>query len=255
MCLGSLLLPRIMAAGWHPLRVYAGLELGIGVIGLALLFGMPLVGGAYTAWAGGGVSGILLRGVAASVCLLPPTLLMGATLPAIARWVEATPQGVAWLGFFYGGNIAGAVVGSLLAGFYLLRRARHGRRDLRGRGVECRHRPHRAGGRDEGAVSAGRAGRPRQWRPCAIVGSSTSSIALVRDDGAGGRSAVDAHAVAAVRCHDLYVLADPGGLSRRPRHRQQRRLDARAAPRPPAHGARLVPAAAVRGRWPGPHTC
>jgi spermidine synthase len=121
MCLGSLLLSRITPAGWHPLRVYAGLELGIGLTALALLFGMPLVGGAYTAWAGGGVSGILLRGVAASVCLLPPTLLMGATLPAIARWIETTPQGVAWLGFFYGGNIAGAVVGSLLAGFYLLR--------------------------------------------------------------------------------------------------------------------------------------
>src|SRR5437764_530183 len=54
-------------------------------------------------------------------CLLPPTLLMGATLPAIARWVEATPHGVSWLGFFYGGNIAGAVFGCLLAGFYLLR--------------------------------------------------------------------------------------------------------------------------------------
>jgi spermidine synthase len=46
---------------------------------------------------------------------------MGATLPAIARWVETTPAGVAWLGFFYGGNIAGAVLGCLLAGFYLLR--------------------------------------------------------------------------------------------------------------------------------------
>src|SRR5262249_26045627 len=53
--------------------------------------------------------------------LLPPTLLMGATLPAIARWVEATPTGVSWLGFFYGSNIAGAVFGCLLAGFYLLR--------------------------------------------------------------------------------------------------------------------------------------
>ena len=97
------------------------LELGIGVMGLLLLFGMPLVGGAYTAWAGSGVTGILLRGVAAAICLLPPTLLMGATLPAIARWVETTPDGVAWLGFFYGGNTAGAVLGSLLAGFYLLR--------------------------------------------------------------------------------------------------------------------------------------
>ena len=57
----------------------------------------------------------------AAICLLPPTLLMGASLPAIARCVESTPRGVSWLGFFYGGNIAGAVFGCLLAGFYLLR--------------------------------------------------------------------------------------------------------------------------------------
>ena len=34
MCLGSLLLPRLISARQHPLRVYAALELGIGVIGL-----------------------------------------------------------------------------------------------------------------------------------------------------------------------------------------------------------------------------
>src|SRR4029077_8580984 len=34
---------------------------------------------------------------------------------------ETTPQGISWLGFFYGGNIAGAGFGCLLAGFYLLR--------------------------------------------------------------------------------------------------------------------------------------
>ena len=121
MSLGSLLLPRFLQPDWHPLRIYAWLELGIGVIGVLVLFIMPLVAGAYTAWAGTGITGLLLRGLAAAVCLLPPTLLMGATLPAIARWVEATPRGVSWLGFFYGGNTAGAVVGSLLAGFYLLR--------------------------------------------------------------------------------------------------------------------------------------
>ena len=120
MCLGSLLLPRYMAPGTHPLRMYAWLELGIGAMGLILLFGMPLVGGAYTAWAGAGVAGMLMRGVAAAVCLLPPTLLMGATLPAVARWVETSKQGVAWLGYFYGGNTVGAVAGSLLAGFYLM---------------------------------------------------------------------------------------------------------------------------------------
>ena len=46
---------------------------------------------------------------------------MGATLPAIARWVKTTPEGISWLGLFYGGNIAGAVCGCLAAGFYLLR--------------------------------------------------------------------------------------------------------------------------------------
>jgi spermidine synthase len=121
MCLGSLLLPRLVSPSLHPLRMYAWLELGIGIIGVIVLFAMPLIGGAYTAWAGAGIVGLLLRGLVAGICLLPPTMLMGATLPAISRWVEATPRGVSWLGFFYGGNTAGAVVGSLVAGFYLLR--------------------------------------------------------------------------------------------------------------------------------------
>jgi spermidine synthase len=121
MCLGSLVLPRVISARHHPLRVYAVLELGIGLIGLLVLFGMPLISGVYTAWAGSGMVGILVRSVVAGLCLLPPTILMGATLPAIARWLETTPEGVSWLGFFYGGNIGGAIVGSVLAGFYLLR--------------------------------------------------------------------------------------------------------------------------------------
>ena len=121
MCLGSLLLPRLVSAREHPLRIYAFLELGIAVFGLLVLWGLPYAGGLYTAIGGAGLGGLLLRGLFCLLCLLPPTLLMGATLPAIARWVEATPKGVSWLGFFYGGNIAGAVFGSLLAGFYLLR--------------------------------------------------------------------------------------------------------------------------------------
>src|SRR5438045_8768440 len=46
MCLGSLLFPRLISRTYHPLRVYALLELTIGVIGLAILFAMPLVAGA-----------------------------------------------------------------------------------------------------------------------------------------------------------------------------------------------------------------
>ena len=93
MCLGSLLLPRMVSARHHPLRVYAALELGIGIIGLLLLWGMPLISGVYTAWAGSGTGGLIVRGLIAAFCLLPPTLLMGATLPAVARWVETTPTG------------------------------------------------------------------------------------------------------------------------------------------------------------------
>ncbi len=121
MCLGSLLLPRFVAATHHPLRVYGLMEIAIGVIGLLVLAVVPLIGGLYTAWAGTGAFSMILRSIVAAICLLPPTLLMGATLPAVARWVETSPKGVAWLGFFYGGNIAGAVIGALLAGFYLLR--------------------------------------------------------------------------------------------------------------------------------------
>ena len=121
MCLGSFLLPRFISPRHHPLKVYALLEITIGVIGLLLLLVLPLVGHVYTAWGGYGISGYLLRGLVASICLLPPTLAMGATLPAVARWVQTTPSGVSWLGFFYAGNIAGAVMGTLLAGFYLLR--------------------------------------------------------------------------------------------------------------------------------------
>ena len=121
MCLGSFVLPRMISRSHHPLKVYALLEIAIGAIGLLLLVVLPLVGHVYTAWGGYGVSGYLLRGLVASICLLPPTLAMGATLPAVARWVQTTPAGVSWLGFFYAGNIAGAVMGTLLAGFYLLR--------------------------------------------------------------------------------------------------------------------------------------
>jgi len=121
MCAGSLLLPRFVDVTRHPLRVYASLELGIAAMGILILAGLPLLGSLYVASVGYGFLAILLRALLCAVCLLPPTLLMGATLPAIARWIEATPQGVSWLGFFYGGNIAGAVVGCLLAGFYLLR--------------------------------------------------------------------------------------------------------------------------------------
>ncbi len=80
------------------------MELGIGLAGLILLYAMPLVGGVYTAWAGSGFVSSMIRSVVVGVCLLPPTLMMGATLACDFPLAETTPNGISWLGFFYGGQ-------------------------------------------------------------------------------------------------------------------------------------------------------
>jgi spermidine synthase len=121
LCLGSIALPRLVSTRRNPLRVYALLELGIAAFGIIALFGVPLIARIYVAGATTGLFGLVLRGTIAAACLLPPTCLMGASLPAISRWVETTPRGVSWLGLLYSANVAGAVAGCLLAGFYLLR--------------------------------------------------------------------------------------------------------------------------------------
>jgi spermidine synthase len=121
LCLGSAALPPLVSTRHHPMRIYAFLELGIAAFGIVALFGVPLIARVYVAGATTGLAGLVLRGAVAAVCLLPPTFLMGASLPAIARWVETTPRGVSWLGALYCANVAGAVTGCVLAGFYLLR--------------------------------------------------------------------------------------------------------------------------------------
>src|SRR5450631_3426755 len=121
LCLGSLLLPRLKLGGQHPLHVYGRLELGIGACGILVLFLMPLVDSVYTNAVGHGMPAILLRALVSGLCLVPPTFLMGASLPAASRWLKASPEGVGMLGMLYGANTVGAVIGCLLAGFYLLR--------------------------------------------------------------------------------------------------------------------------------------
>src|SRR5437868_13057450 len=54
MCLGSLALPRVVSTRYHPLHVYALLELGIGLCGILVFFGMPYVDQLYAAGAGQG---------------------------------------------------------------------------------------------------------------------------------------------------------------------------------------------------------
>ncbi|HTL59853.1 MAG TPA: fused MFS/spermidine synthase [Candidatus Limnocylindrales bacterium] len=120
MFLGSLGVSPIVRTGWHPLRVYALLELGVGACGLAILFLLPYASRIYV-YCGSGLVGLFARGLLSAILLLPPTILMGATLPTISRWLNRTPEGIASLGRLYAGNICGAVLGALVAGFYLLR--------------------------------------------------------------------------------------------------------------------------------------
>jgi spermidine synthase len=120
LCIGSLGLP-LLRTRQHPLRVYAALEFGIAICAILVQYGLPYLNRVYISGAEHGLPGMILRALLAAFCILPPTILMGASLPAIVRWIEKTPDGIAWWGYLYGGNAAGAVFGCLVAGFYLLR--------------------------------------------------------------------------------------------------------------------------------------
>ncbi|MEW6682440.1 MAG: fused MFS/spermidine synthase [Nitrospirota bacterium] len=119
--IGSLWYHRAVAVRYHPLKVYALIECCIGLCGVAIPLALPFVTQVYVASGGYGTSGIVLRSLVCALLLLPPTILMGATLPAISRWMRLTSIGVSRLGLCYSANMVGAVIGTALAGFYLLR--------------------------------------------------------------------------------------------------------------------------------------
>jgi spermidine synthase len=121
MFLGSLAYARAVPGRLRPLRVYGLIEVGIGLCGFAVSSGLPWLDREYAAHAGHGLPGLLLRAMVSALCLLAPTILMGASLPALARQWEASEQGASQLGFLYGANTVGAMAGCIFAGFYLLR--------------------------------------------------------------------------------------------------------------------------------------
>jgi len=109
----------------RPIRVYAGLELLIGLY--ALIFPV-LVEGVAPIYLGFhqifdpsptmfGAFQFLLLGA----LLLPPTFCMGMTLPLLARFATTDSEAAgSRIGTLYGANTLGAVLGTGLAGFYLL---------------------------------------------------------------------------------------------------------------------------------------
>jgi spermidine synthase len=120
MFLGSLCFSRLVPRERDPLRVYAWLELGIAAFGLLMPLLLPAVRSVYVGLVGYGTAGIALRALIAAVLLLPPTALMGATLPAVARLYAPDRRGLSGLASLYSANTIGAVLGSLVSAFYLL---------------------------------------------------------------------------------------------------------------------------------------
>src|SRR5437879_2668073 len=74
------------------------------------------------AWELGGGAGVALRFALAALVLLVPTTLMGGTLPVLTRAFMGADRGElpASLGRLYGLNTLGAVLGTALAGFFLI---------------------------------------------------------------------------------------------------------------------------------------
>ena len=109
----------------RPLLSYGLLEVGIGAFGLVSL---PVIRGLEPALvlvaeqvdpASGGFA--LIRFAATFLLLLPPTVMMGATLPVLVHWASGgTDRLAGTLSRFYALNTAGAVGGTLAAGFYLV---------------------------------------------------------------------------------------------------------------------------------------
>ncbi len=111
LALGAWLLGGYSRRSKAPLRDYAFVELGIGLLALAFplvaerVLGMPPV----------------VRSAAAMLFLLAPTVLMGGTIPLVMAWSagERLRHGET-LGRLYGLNTVGAAVGCLGAGFVLI---------------------------------------------------------------------------------------------------------------------------------------
>jgi spermidine synthase len=118
--IGSLTYARIVPARWHPLKTYAVLELGIAAMGLVMPYLIAAIRGSYLAHAGTPQTAMLLRCLICAALLLPPTILMGATLPALARWVKSDEKQAGTIGRLYAINIIGAVVGTLGGALVLL---------------------------------------------------------------------------------------------------------------------------------------
>ncbi len=115
----------------NPVKAYALLELGIALAALAVPTALELagrlqallLGGTEVPSEAGSLGSALFYLAAAFVILLPPTALMGATLPLLTRHtVRHDHQVGPRVGLLYTANTVGAAAGTLLTAFVLLPR-------------------------------------------------------------------------------------------------------------------------------------
>lgn len=100
------------------LRWYAGIELSIGLYGLASLALLPWLVAGLTAAAGGGAG---TSAAASFLFLLAPTVLMGMTLPLLTMAFDESRGNIGVsVGTLYFTNTLGAAAGAALVPFYLL---------------------------------------------------------------------------------------------------------------------------------------
>ena len=118
LALGGLLFGRFADRLGKPLLLYAGLEIGVAVLGIGATLGLSMAAAPF-AW--------LEQQVGLLAWLLPlllvgvPALLMGGTLPVLVRALAADPQHLGQAGAqLYAANTAGAIVGTLLSAFVLI---------------------------------------------------------------------------------------------------------------------------------------
>ncbi len=108
------------------LRIFGLLEIGVGLIAFAFPLLYQLAGGMEVGLFGytdaQHEARLGLRFLFCLMWLLPPTFLMGGTLPAVGRHIirhgRQFGRNTAWL---YGLNTLGAVLGAFLTGFFLVR--------------------------------------------------------------------------------------------------------------------------------------
>ncbi|MBD3867459.1 MAG: spermidine synthase [Acidobacteria bacterium] len=124
LALGAFLAGRSMdRSGRAPLQVYGLLEIIIGVYALLVPFLFQALTPVYQmVWNSGGSDSQLLLNLAKfagiALVLLPPTTLMGASLPVLARAVADDPERIGGnVGTLYAINTFGAVAGTFIAGF------------------------------------------------------------------------------------------------------------------------------------------